>query len=116
MPVGLIAGKEIPANDFLKTGHGDPVGLAAYISSTKKNLPNYVRRMSAKIGTTGIPKNEGSTPVALPATVTFSVSRPVSDFFKTPEENLIVRVNIVTITSAGNPKKVAEYDAVVNWL
>ncbi len=113
---GLTQGKQIAPGDKLKNAHGDPIGFGVYISTPKKNEPNYVRRMEKKIGTSGIPKNEGTTPVSLGTTFMFEVSRPITDFWKFPQEGEVILVTIVSITETGNPRKVFDTIDTVNYV
>lgn len=97
----------IPPGDMLKDGHGNPVGFKVLFSTTKKDKPNFSKKMVREIGGTGLLRNDTTDPIDVP-TIKFTVTRPVEEFFTTPVPGTEVDITIAMISKIGIQRKIIQ--------
>lgn len=97
-----------PGNTEMKDGHGNNVGLALYISKTKKNTPNFANKLVRKVLATGKISNGTANPLNVTQIQVTATYNP-SGNFGFPVQGDYVDVSVVMITYEGQARKVGQF-------
>lgn len=104
---GSTAPIVVPPNAVLVDGHGNMITFGVYFSSTKKNKPNYSKKMVWKVMNTPRIKNNTSNELQITSiqiTGTFSPSAN----FTFPPEGSTIDVTTAMITTMGQVRKLGQ--------
>lgn len=113
-PIGGVSNPiSVPPATTLKDGHGNDITFAVYISTTKKNHPNYTKKMVKKIVSTGRIENNTQNAINVTSFSIVSQYNP-SNNFTFPQSGDIVDVTLALISVNGQARKVGQFTTVIN--
>lgn len=104
---GSSAPLVVPPNSELADGHGNPITFAVYFSTTKKNQPNFSRKMVWKVMNTPKVKNDTANELQVTQIQITGIYSPSANFTFPPEGSTI-DVTVAMITTKGQVRKLGQ--------
>lgn len=95
----------VPPNTPLLDGHTNPVSFALYISTSKKNTPNFSKKLVRKIVNTPIAENNTNDPIPV-SQLSFTATYPTTQNFVFPQPGELVDVTLAMVTVTGQVRKI----------
>lgn len=103
----------VPGNTTIKDGHGNNITFALYISSSKKNRPNYSKKLAKKIVSTGQIENNTPNPINVTSFAIVAQYNPANNF-NFPQPGEFVDVTLAMVTIGGQVRKVGQFTTLIN--
>lgn len=102
----------VPGNTTIKDGHGNEVGIAIYISTTKKNIPNFSKKMVKKVLATALLENSTANPIDV-TSIQITGTYDASNNFTFPQPGDVVDMTFALVGTDGRTRKIGQGSTVI---